>query len=124
MGKMYGKKYGEKSRGKKSGNPDAHVYIPSGWFPVALSVMRNGTCTTVVQNVGKNYVTEEKTRENDVTSGHVTDVTSCDVTYVTSGQRRFRSLFLAPPPQMQLCPCPYTTYMYNNKLGLSKSPEN
>jgi hypothetical protein len=42
-----------------------------------------------------------------VTSGHVTDVTSC---HVTSGHVTLLTWLLVAPPQMRLCSYPYTTY--------------
>jgi hypothetical protein len=46
----------------------------------------------------------------NVTSGHVTDVT---FGHVTSGHAQWSD---PPhdPPQMRLCPCPYTTYLIIN----------
>ena len=120
-GKKYAKKnYGEKSKGKKSGKPGCacvHLALRGDFrYPWYLyyycSTKCGGKWRHWRKKAGKNDVTErKKAGKYDVTSGHVTDVTSCDVTYVTSGQGRFRSLHLAPPPQMRLCNLLYTTFL-------------
>jgi hypothetical protein len=59
-----------------------------------------------------------------VSSGHVTDVSSGHVTDVTSGHVTFgHAQWFDPPhdpPQIRLCPSPYTTPLVKKEFNINK----
>ena len=96
--KVREKKYAKKSMGKKygitCGSPIGHAEWYLYYSTKCVKKWRHRR-----KNAGENDVIEKKCGENDVTSDHVTDVTF----------DQGRSLPVAPPPQIIICLCPYTT---------------